>query len=236
MKKVLIFLLALLMCAGFVSATNPNPGYTLQLTTTVADGTSSGDGGVDDGEDFTFGGIKGWIFYSDKTNLVLGATSEANLNPVTGYDEDLAGNAQLAADLDGNTAGADQVYLYIMTTTNCSENSRGTVKFESAGWKYSGTAANAPANIALKFNSEAASAGSVQGLTVNKTDTSYAAASGGTGATPASAEFTYTASAGSNSQGDKSVTAKSTVTWPQDTNPLAGDWTADIKIYISATE
>lgn len=235
MKKVLIFLLALLMCAGFVSAANP--GYTLQLTTRVADGTSSGDGGVDDGEDFTFGGIKGWIFYSDKTNLVLGATSEANLNPVTGYDENSAGTAQLAADLDGNTAGADQVYLYIMTTTNCSENSSGTVKFESAGWKYSGTVADAPANIALEFESKADSDGSFQkGLAVDKTDTPYAAASGGTGATPASAEFTYTAEAGSNSQGVKSVTAKSTVTWPQDTNPLAGDWTADIKIYISATE
>ena len=229
--------MALLMCAGFVSATNPNPGYILQLTTTVADGTSSGDGGVDDGEDFTFGGIKGWIFYSDKTNLVLGAISEANLNPVTGYDEDLAGNAQLAADLDGNTAGADQVYLYIMTTTNCSNDSSGTVKFESTGWEYSGTVADAPANIALKFESEADSAGAYQeGLTVKKTDTSYAAASDETGATPASAEFTYTAKAGSNSQGAKSVTAKSTVTWPQDTNPLAGDWTADIKIYISATE
>ena len=234
MKKVLIFLLALLMCAGFVSAANP--GYTLQLTTTVADGTSSGDGGVDDGEDFTFGGIKGWIFYSDKTNLALGPASEANLNPVTGYNEDSAGTAQLAADLDGNTAGADQVYLYIMTTTNCSENSSGTVKFESAGWEYSGTAA-APANIALGFESEADSAGAYQeGLTVNKTDTPYAAASGGTGATPASAEFTYSAEAGSNSHGVKSVTAKSTVTWPQGTNPLAGDWTADIKIYISATE
>lgn len=235
MKKILIIGLALIMCMGMVFAAE-QAGYTLQLTTTVEDGSGGGGGGIDDGYDFKFGGIKGWIFYSPDTELSIGDTSENNLIPVTQFDnenEGEAGSSTLAADLDGKTTGADKVYLYIMTTSNCStDNNNGTVKFESDGWYYdtSNYEGEEQANIALSFNSEAAGEENEYKVSVISSDSGASSPN-----TTSSAQFTYSAKAGSNSMGEKTLTAKSTVTWPQDTNPLAGEWKADIKIYISST-
>ena len=231
MKKILIIGLALIMCMGMVFA---DPSYTLQLVTEVADGSDGNGTGTDDGNDFQFGGIKGWIFYSGDSNLSIGTTSEAGLSPVTGLlnaEDNSVTSGELTADLDGQTAGADQVYLYIMTSSNCSiADNGGTVTFSSSGWKYKGTIAEGnPDNIALTFTSTSTSGSesTAYGVTVNTTDTD--AKEG----TPSSAVFEYSASAGSNTEGVKYITGKSLVTWPQDTNPLAGKWQADITIVVT---
>ena len=230
MKKILIIGLALIMCMGMIFAAPAN--YTLQLVTEVADGSDGNGTGTDDGNDFQFGGIKGWIFYSGDSNLSIGTTSEAGLSPVTGLlnaEDNSVTSGELTADLDGQTAGADQVYLYIMTSSNCSTaDNGGTVTFSSSGWKYKGTNVEGnPANIALEFTSSPDTETAQYEVTVNTTDTD--AKEG----TPSSAVFEYSASAGSNTEGVKYITGKSLVTWPQDTNPLAGEWQADITIVVT---
>ena len=232
MKKILIIGLALIMCIGMVFAT---PSYTLQLVTEVADGSDGNGTGTDDGNDFQFGGIKGWIFYSGDSNLSIGTTSESGLSPVTGLlnaEDNSVTSGELTADLDGQTAGADQVYLYIMTSSNCSTaDNGGTVTFSSSGWKYKGTIAEGnPDNIALTFTSTptSGSESTAYGVTVSTADNN---ADDGT---ESSAKFTYSASAGSNTAGVKSITGKSIVTWPQDKNPLAGEWQADITIEVNS--
>lgn len=234
MKKILIIGLALIMCMGMVFAV---PSYTLQLVTEVADGSDGNGTGTDDGNDFQFGGIKGWIFYSGDSNLSIGTTSESGLSPVTGLlnaEDNSTTKGELTADLDGQTAGADQVYLYIMTSSNCSTaDNGGTVTFSSSGWKYKGTIEEGnPDNIALTFTSTptptSGSESTAYGVTVSTADNN---ASEGT---ESSAKFTYSASAGSNTAGVKSITGKSIVTWPQDKNPLAGEWQADIKIEVNS--
>lgn len=232
MKKILIIGLALIMCIGMVFAT---PSYTLQLVTEVADGSDGNGTGTDDGNDFQFGGIKGWIFYSGDSNLSIGTTSESGLSPVTGLlnaEDNSVTSGELTADLDGQTAGADQVYLYIMTSSNCSTaDNGGTVTFSSSGWKYKGTIAEGnPDNIALTFTSTptSGSESTAYGVTVSTADNN---ADDGT---ESSAKFTYSASAGSNTAGVKSITGKSIVTWSQDKNPLAGEWQADITIEVNS--
>lgn len=232
MKNILIIGLALIMCMGMVFAA---PSYTLQLVTEVADGSDGNGTGTDDGNDFQFGGIKGWIFYSGDSNLSIGTTSESGLSPVTGLlntEDNSVTSGELTADLDGQTAGADQVYLYIMTSSNCSTaDNGGTVTFSSSGWKYKGTIAEGnPDNIALTFTSTptSGSESTAYGVTVSTADNN---ADDGT---ESSAKFTYSASAGSNTAGVKSITGKSIVTWPQDKNPLAGEWQADITIEVNS--
>lgn len=230
MKKILIIGLALIMCMGMAFAAAPK--YTLQLVTEVADGSDGGGTGTDDGYDFKFGGIKGWIFYSGDSDLSIGTTSESGLSPVTGLlnaEEDSVTYGELTADLDGQTVGADKVYLYIMTSSNCStEDNGGTVTFSSSGWKYQGQIDEGnPDNIALKFTSTPDSETTAYEVTVSTADTN---ASEGT---DSSAKFTYSASAGSNTEGVKYITGKSVVEWSQNENPLAGEWQADITIVVT---
>lgn len=244
MKKILIIGLALIMCMGMVFAADStwnNSSLVLKTTVsgngTITDPSNPNTPGEDnDGPDFDDDNLVGFLYWepivgasSHKYNL--GASSAVGLNPISDKPSNWTG-----FDLDGTAQDeADSVVIYVYTGSNIPEGGTPnvTVKYSSLGWILEGENPDEQPNIPLSFKSETQN---VQNEEKSDDIITVVAkeAVAASGETPASQEINFTADAVTNTNGSSYLTAKTVVTWPQNTKPQAGNYTAAIAIEITA--
>ena len=219
MKKVII-LLTLLLAVAPVFAT---PDIIMNA---VIDPNGSSITDPDDNVDvdpIIKGPVNVYLFYSTKAleGAVLNITDiVTDMKPIEDTNIEEGGFDLTGDDKEDN----DALYLYLYAGYNTASDATATVKFSSAGWKYG----NEKAVIPLKFTSKVSS--NDTNLNCDVTDTPASE-----GSTESSALFTFDAT-GATQNLTSFLAGISEVTWEQDSDYLAGSYTATITIEVTPAQ
>lgn len=215
MKRALTFFMLLILCCMFISAADLEGNAEILLSGNVADGTGIQQ---EDG-DITSGGLTVSIYYKvDPEDNAL--TLPNNATKVT---SDSASRAIDGFDLLGvEEAAGDSLTLYIVAKTNNSKETGFDIAFIPGAWTYSGTLAQGVSQDPIKIS-----------------QTSYAADNN---ENPIRVECKgiedgvefYITSPHSTKVLDEVLLGMTELNWAQSKEYLAGTYTAEIKVEISA--